>query len=229
MIKSLLRSKDVRSEIDASAPAVHELDFEFGFQPLHDLRDGRLRQPGLLCNPMQIARLCQYRESNAGIRAFDAPISAQNRRAMVAVMLAVALATLDTAIANTALPSIGADLRSTPAASVWIVNAYQLAMVATILPFAALGDVLGHRRICIGGLVVFTVASLACSVASTLPSLVTARILQGLGGSAMMSVSIALVRALYPPCFFPCHAQRQTAYPFMSISRSMRCVADKAT
>ncbi|MFM0511753.1 MFS transporter [Paraburkholderia sp. RL17-373-BIF-A] len=124
---------------------------------------------------------------------------AQNRRAMVAVMLAVALATLDTAIANTALPTIAAELHSTPAASVWIINAYQLAMVATILPFAALGDVLGHRRIYIGGLVVFTVASLACSVASTLPSLVTARILQGLGASAITSVSIALVRSLYPP------------------------------
>ncbi|WP_408289292.1 MFS transporter [Paraburkholderia sp. RL17-373-BIF-A] len=118
---------------------------------------------------------------------------------MVAVMLAVALATLDTAIANTALPTIAAELHSTPAASVWIINAYQLAMVATILPFAALGDVLGHRRIYIGGLVVFTVASLACSVASTLPSLVTARILQGLGASAITSVSIALVRSLYPP------------------------------
>ncbi|MFM0123841.1 MFS transporter [Paraburkholderia sp. RL18-101-BIB-B] len=126
-------------------------------------------------------------------------MSAQNRRAMVAVMLAVALATLDTAIANTALPTIAAELHSTPAASVWIINAYQLAMVATILPFAALGDVLGHRRIYIGGLVVFTVASLACSVASTLPSLVTARILQGLGASAITSVSIALVRSLYPP------------------------------
>ena len=137
--------------------------------------------------------------SNADMRAANAPIPAQNRRAMVAVMLAVALATLDTAIANTALPAIGADLHSTPEASVWIINAYQLAMVATILPFAALGDVLGHRRIYIGGLVVFTVASLACAVASTLPSLVTARILQGLGASAIMSVSIALVRSLYPP------------------------------
>jgi DHA2 family multidrug resistance protein-like MFS transporter len=114
-------------------------------------------------------------------------------------MLAVALATLDTAIANTALPAIAADLHSTPSASVWIINAYQLAMIATILPFAALGDALGHRRIYIGGLVVFTVASLACSVASTLPSLVTARILQGLGASAITSVSIALVRSLYPP------------------------------
>ncbi|WP_173819681.1 MFS transporter [Paraburkholderia piptadeniae] len=123
---------------------------------------------------------------------------AANRFAMVAVMLAVALATLDTAIANTALPAIATALHATPAESVWIVNGYQLAMVATILPFAALGDVFGHRRVYIGGLALFTAASLACAAAPTLPLLTAARLLQGLGGSAITSVSIALVSALYP-------------------------------
>jgi DHA2 family multidrug resistance protein-like MFS transporter len=136
--------------------------------------------------------------SNAAIRGIDAPMSPGNRLAMVAVMLAVALATLDTAIANTALPAIAADLHVTPAGSVWVVNAYQLAMVATILPFAALGDVLGHRRVYIGGLALFTAASLACASAPTLPLLAAARALQGIGGSAITSVSIALVSALYP-------------------------------
>ena len=84
---------------------------------------------------------------------------------MGAVMLAVALATLDTAIANTALPAIATDLHAAPAASVWIINAYQLAMVATLLPLAALGDIIGHRRVFVSGLAVFTLASLACSVA----------------------------------------------------------------
>jgi DHA2 family multidrug resistance protein-like MFS transporter len=125
-------------------------------------------------------------------------MSAGNRLALVAVMLAVALATLDTAIANTALPAIAAALHATPAQSVWVVNAYQFAMVATILPFAALGDLLGHRRIYIGGLALFTAASLACAAAPTLPLLAAARLLQGLGGSAITSVSIALVSALYP-------------------------------
>jgi DHA2 family multidrug resistance protein-like MFS transporter len=132
-------------------------------------------------------------------RRDDAPMSHTDRRAMAAIMLAVALATLDTAIANTALPAIAADLHAAPAASVWIINAYQLAMVATLLPLAALGDIVGHRRIYIGGLVVFTVASLACSVVSTLPMLTAARVLQGLGASAIMSVNTALIRFLYPP------------------------------
>src|SRR5579859_4770593 len=129
----------------------------------------------------------------------DGPMSAANRRAMAAIMLAVALATLDTAIANTALPAIAADLHAAPAASVWIINAYQLAMVATLLPLAALGDIVGHRRIYIGGIALFTLASLACSLASTLPLLAAARVLQGLGASAIMSVNTALIRYLYPP------------------------------
>ncbi len=121
-----------------------------------------------------------------------------NWRAMTAILLSVALATLDTAIANTALPAIAADLHTAPAASVWIINAYQLAMVATLLPLAALGDILGHRRVYIGGLIVFTAASLACSLVSTLPMLTAARIVQGLGAAAIMSVNAALIRCLYP-------------------------------
>jgi DHA2 family multidrug resistance protein-like MFS transporter len=132
-------------------------------------------------------------------RRDDAPMSPTDRRAMAAIMLAVALASLDTAIANTALPAIAADLHAAPAASVWIINAYQLSMVATLLPLAALGDIVGHRRIYISGIVVFTIASLACSVVSTLPMLTAARVLQGLGASAIMSVNTALIRYLFPP------------------------------
>jgi DHA2 family multidrug resistance protein-like MFS transporter len=123
---------------------------------------------------------------------------AVNWRAMSAVLLAVALATLDTAIANTALPAIAADLHASPAASVWIINAYQLAMVATLLPFASLGDIVGHKRVYIAGLAVFTLASLGCSLASTLPMLTAARIVQGFGASAIMSVNVALIRGLFP-------------------------------
>lgn len=117
---------------------------------------------------------------------------------MVAISLAVALATLDTAIANTALPAIGADLHASPAASVWIINAYQLAMVATLLPFAALGGIIGHRKIYLGGLVLFLAASLVCAMSWSLPTLTAARLLQGVGASAIMSVNTALIGAIYP-------------------------------
>ena len=122
-----------------------------------------------------------------------------NRRALVAVLMAVSLATLDSSITNTALPNIAASLQARPAASIWVVIAYQLAVVAALLPFAALADRLGARRIHLGGMAFFVVASLASALAWSLPVLVAARALQGLGAAAMMSVNIALVRQIYPP------------------------------
>jgi len=129
--------------------------------------------------------------------SFEA-LRGSDRRALAAILLAVALATLDTAIANVALPVIAADLHAQPAASIWIINAYQLAVVATLLPFAALGDLLGPRRIYLGGLAFFTAASLACALTDTLPMLAISRALQGIGAGALMSVNIALIRLIYP-------------------------------
>jgi DHA2 family multidrug resistance protein-like MFS transporter len=119
-------------------------------------------------------------------------------RALIAILLGVALGSLDTAIANTALPAIAADLHASPAASIWVINAYQLAIVATLLPFAALGDLIGPRRVFLGGLAFFTCASLACAFANTLPTLAAARALQGIGASGVMSVNIALIRLIFP-------------------------------
>ncbi|CCH05869.1 MFS transporter [Achromobacter xylosoxidans] len=118
--------------------------------------------------------------------------------ALLAVMLAVCMASLDTAIANTALPTIARDLRASDAGSIWVISGYQLAMVAGLLPAAALGEILGHRRVYMVGIVVFTLASLACGLAPTLPVLVAARILQGLGAAGVMSVNAALLRFIYP-------------------------------
>ncbi|MFK3736619.1 MFS transporter [Massilia sp. TN1-12] len=118
--------------------------------------------------------------------------------AIVALALGVAMAALDTAIANTALPAMSAQLHATPADSVWIVNAYQLAMVATLLPMAALSETVGYRRVYVSGMVLFTIASLACALAWSLPVLIAARLFQGLGASAVMSVNTALIRAIYP-------------------------------
>ncbi|MBI0328636.1 MFS transporter [Burkholderia plantarii] len=126
-------------------------------------------------------------------------MSASSRRAMFAILMAVGLSILDTALANVALPVIAADLHTSPAASVWIVNAYQLAMVATLMPFAALGAIVGHRRVYLLGLATFVLASLACALSGSLATLTAARVLQGLGGSAVMSVNTALIRIIYPP------------------------------
>lgn len=120
-------------------------------------------------------------------------------QAMLSLMLAVSMATLDTAIANTALPTFAEALNTTAADSIWIVNAYQLTMVAAVLPFAALGEIAGQRRVCLVGMVVFTLASAACGFAWSLSSLVVFRGLQGLGGAAMMAVNGAMIRFIAPP------------------------------
>jgi DHA2 family multidrug resistance protein-like MFS transporter len=118
--------------------------------------------------------------------------------AIISLALGVGMSSLDTAIANTALPAMAAQLHASPADSVWIVNAYQLAMVATLLPFAALGESIGYRRVYVAGIALFTLASLACALAWSLPVLIVARLFQGLGASAIMGVNTALLRIIYP-------------------------------
>jgi DHA2 family multidrug resistance protein-like MFS transporter len=120
------------------------------------------------------------------------------RWAVAAIFTALAMASLDTAIANVALPAIAADLHVSPAEAVWVVNVYQIALVATLLPLGALGEIVGHERIYLGGLLLFTLASLGCACAWSLESLLAARALQGLGASGLMSVNTALVRFVYP-------------------------------
>lgn len=125
-------------------------------------------------------------------------LSSTEKRALVAVLLGVVLATLDTAIANIALPTIATDLHSPAGTSIWIINAYQLTVVATMLPFAAFGDVVGPRRVFIGGIALFMLASLGCALADSVLMLSVARAIQGIGAGAMMSVNIALIRLIYP-------------------------------
>ena len=123
----------------------------------------------------------------------------QRRMAMLALMTVILLASLDTTISNTALPNIVKELHAHEAAVIWIANAYQIAMIATLLPFAALGDSVGYRKVYLQGLVLFCIASLICGMAASLNGVVLGRVLQGVGAAAMMSVNIAFIRHLYPP------------------------------
>ncbi|MBY0253057.1 MAG: MFS transporter, partial [Methylobacterium organophilum] len=118
--------------------------------------------------------------------------------AMAAIGLAMTMAVLDGAIVNVALPVMAKDLSVRPADAIFVVNAYQVAVTASLLPFAALGDIFGFRKVYLPGLAVFVAASLACAVAPNLPLLIAARIVQGLGGAAIMSVNIGFVRFIYP-------------------------------
>jgi len=108
------------------------------------------------------------------------------------------LAVLDAAITNVALPTIAQSLQVTPGMSVWIITAYQTALVMGLLPCAALGESLGYRRVFTLGVALFVAASTLCAMSPSLPWLVAARFLQGLGGAAIMALGIALLRLVVP-------------------------------
>ena len=118
--------------------------------------------------------------------------------AILAVAFGVGLSVLDSAIANVALPTIGQELGISSADSIWIVNAYQLAIMVSLLSFSALGELVGYRKVYIGGLMLFTVASVGCALSSSLATLVLARVMQGFGAAAVMSVNTTLIRIIYP-------------------------------
>ena len=118
--------------------------------------------------------------------------------AMLALSISISMSVLVGSIANVALPTIARDLGVTPADSIWVVNAYQLAVTVSLMPLASLGDVYGHRRVYCLGVALYTAASLFCAIAPSLPVLVGARVLQGLGGAGIMSVNGALVRFIFP-------------------------------
>lgn len=118
--------------------------------------------------------------------------------AILAIWMAMAMSVLDGSIANVALPTIGRELGADPGSSIWIVNAYQLAITVALLPLASLGDKLGYRRVYITGLAVFVAGSLACALSQNLTQLTAARVFQGLGAAGLMSINAALVRFTYP-------------------------------
>jgi DHA2 family multidrug resistance protein-like MFS transporter len=120
------------------------------------------------------------------------------RAALLTITIAITASVMASVIANIALPAMTRELHVTPADAIWVVNAYQLAVTVTLLPLAALGDIAGYRRVYLWGLGVFTLASLACGLADSLPVLVGARILQGFGAAGIMSVNTALVRFTFP-------------------------------
>src|SRR5206468_9977951 len=118
--------------------------------------------------------------------------------AILTLMVGLAMSCLGTAIVNVALPSIAQDLHTSAADSIWVVNAYQLAVMISLLPFASFGDIFGYRRVYRFGLVLYTAAALVSALATSLDMLTLGRALQGLGAAGVMSVNTALVRFTYP-------------------------------
>lgn len=118
--------------------------------------------------------------------------------AVAAVLSSMALVVLDAGVVNLALPTIAGALQIPAGAVVLVVTAYQAAVLMALLPCGALGERLGYRRVFAFGVALFTAASLLSALAPSLTWLVAARFLQGLGGAAIMSVGVALLRASVP-------------------------------
>ena len=117
---------------------------------------------------------------------------------LACVLCGVALMSLDGAIANIALPTMARDLGASAAGTVWVVNIYQLGSVVCLLPAAALGEIFGLKRIYATGLIVFTLSSLACALSPSLPVLILARFVQGMGCACIAAIGPAVVRDIYP-------------------------------
>jgi MFS transporter, DHA2 family, multidrug resistance protein len=122
----------------------------------------------------------------------------QRRWAIFCTLLTLTLTVLDSSLVNVALPTIAHDLDVSASTAIWVINAYQLALIMTLLPLASLGDGHGYRGIFIGGLVIYTGAALISLTATSLPVLIFGRVLQGIGASGIFSVNSAILRYIYP-------------------------------
>ncbi len=133
-----------------------------------------------------------------------------DRRAKVAILLAMCLALfmvlLDNTVVNVALPAIQRDLGSTVSGLQWVVNGYTLLFASLMLTAGALGDLFGRRRVVLAGMGLFTFASLLCGLAPNLELLVAARALQGVGGAALLPTTLAIVAGAFPDARERAHA-----------------------
>jgi EmrB/QacA subfamily drug resistance transporter len=132
--------------------------------------------------------------------SFTATTAAATNRwvALVILCLGMLMIILDSTIVNVALPSIQSDLGFSQASLTWVVNAYLIAFGGLLLLAGRLGDLVGRKRIFLLGLVVFTVASLACGMAQSQEMLIAARFIQGVGGAMTSAVVLGMLVTMFP-------------------------------
>ena len=143
------------------------------------------------------ARRCRWKSPIQPDDGGITPVS-RRRRAYAALILGTIMTAIDASIANIALPTIGRELHVSPASTVWVASSYLLAITASLFGMASLGQSRGATRIWGVGVALFTLGSLLCALSGTFALLIFARVLQGVGAAAIMSLSPALVRDIYP-------------------------------
>jgi EmrB/QacA subfamily drug resistance transporter len=136
--------------------------------------------------------------------------------ALVVVCLAQLMIVLDTTIVNVALPSIQRELGFSQADLTWVVNAFLVTFGSFLLLAGRLGDLLGRKRVFLAGVVLFTVASMLCGLASTQGTLIGARFLQGIGAAVQSSVILAIIVTEFPKPIE--RARAMSAYVFVAVA-----------
>jgi EmrB/QacA subfamily drug resistance transporter len=118
--------------------------------------------------------------------------------ALYVLCTGVLMIVLDVTIVNVALPSIQDDLGFSQSDLAWVVNAYLIAFGGLLLLSGRIGDLIGHRRVFLVGLTVFTGASLLCALAQTQEMLIAARFVQGAGGALASAVILGMIVTMFP-------------------------------
>lgn len=122
----------------------------------------------------------------------------QQKATLVATILASSMAFIDSTALNVALPALQIDLDMKGSSLLWVINGYALFLSALLLVGGALGDRYGRKKIFIAGIVVFTLASVFCGLASSPLILIISRCIQGIGGALMVPGSLSIISALFP-------------------------------
>ncbi|QTH43654.1 MFS transporter [Cohnella sp. LGH] len=125
--------------------------------------------------------------------------TASRIRLLVVTCIVLFMAMLDNLVIGVALPSIQSDLNASLSDLEWFMNAYTLAFAVLLIPFSVLGESIGRKKVFLAGVVVFTLGSLLCSLSDSSLALILSRALQGVGGAAVVPLSLTLVNSAFPP------------------------------
>lgn len=119
--------------------------------------------------------------------------------AISALVLGISITVLDSSLVTVSLPVFARSFDISPAISLWVLNAFQMAVIALLIPLSSLAGVIGYRRIYVAGLLLFMMGAAGCALAPNIGTLLTARLIEGCGAAGVMCVNLALTRLVYPP------------------------------
>src|SRR4051794_17022279 len=157
-------------------------------------------------------------ESRMHLASITPTLTSDRRRwaSLFVVCLAQLMIVLDVTIVNVALPSIQHELGFSQANLTWVVNAFLISFGSLLLLAGRLGDLVGRKRVFLGGVATFTAASLLCGIAPSEGALIGARFLQGVGAAAQASVILAIIVTEFPA---PAErARAMSGYVFVSVA-----------